>query len=186
MSKHKDVVYWVPWGETIMWGPTETLIEDLPCLSVNSDDVDFLLDELNANSTKIYSRKDIANVRLGTRAPLKKPGQSISYGLKLSRKAYVESHPSLPWHSIFGGKLSGAHDLSDKIYKRVFAEKHKQKFVFKELKMPTTKQYYDNTELPDIAWSVKYLKVTCLEDFLRRRTNIAQSMVSTWWNWVQS
>jgi len=173
-EENKDVICWVPWGNTIMWGPTETNINSVAELPVTKDDVAFLLDKLNSKLNTTITSKDIINVRTGIRPLLKENGEEIKNSLDLSRKAILESDKQFPWHTIFGGKLSGGLEFSKSVYARIFKEQPSPIVYNSGIDQPTTTAFFDAMELPDVAWTVKHTQVRCLEDYLRRRTNIAQ------------
>jgi glycerol-3-phosphate dehydrogenase len=98
----------------------------------------------------------------------------VKYSLNLSRKAILESDKKMPWHTVFGGKLSGALEFSYKVYDEVFKEHPLPIEYNSKEEIPTTKEFYGGIELMDVNWAVKNTQVTCLEDYVRRRTNIAQ------------
>jgi len=174
MEKNGDTLCWVPWGETVMWGPTETSIGSVDELPVTQDDVEFLLGKLNSKLEHKISHQDIINVRTGIRPLVKFNGQEFKNSLELSRKAILESDPKLPWHTIFGGKISGGLEFSNKAYRSIFGKKPNQIQHNSTPAAPVTRDFFNGTALPDVAWTVKNTQVRCLEDYLRRRTNIAQ------------
>ena len=174
MEEHGDTLCWIPWGKTIMWGPTETTINSIKELPVTKNDVQFLLDKLNSKLVNKLSFKDIINVRNGIRPLVKLNNKEVKYSLELSRKAILESDKNIPWHTVFGGKLSGGLEFSNKVYYRIFKQKPYQTQYNSTIDPPITKEFFDGMELPDVKWSVEHTQVRYLEDYLRRRTNIAQ------------
>ncbi len=174
MGENKDTLCWVPWGKTIMWGPTETTINSAAELPVTKEDVEFLLNNLNSKLHIKVSSRDIINVRTGIRPLVKQNNKEVKYSLDLSRKAILESSRQLPWHTIFGGKLSGGLEFSYSVYSKIFNERPYPTEYNSLIDIPTTKQFFDGIEIPEVKWSVKNTQVKCLEDYLRRRTNIAQ------------
>lgn len=174
MEENNDTLCWVPWGKTIMWGPTENSIKSEKELPVTKEDVTFLLDKLNLKLENKLSYADIINVRTGIRPLVKQNDKEVKYSLDLSRKAVLESDKKLPWHTVFGGKLSGGLEFSNEVYSKIFKENpHPIKYNSQNI-TPTTHEFFDGTELPDVKWAVENTQVRCLEDYLRRRTNIAQ------------
>ncbi len=174
MEENNDTLCWVPWGNTIMWGPTETLINSVEELPVTKEDVTFLLDKLNAKLENKVSTAEIINVRTGIRPLVKQNDKEIKYSLELSRKAVIESNKKLPWHTVFGGKLSGGLELSNLVYSKIFKESPYPINYNSKVQIPTIIEFYNGLELPDVKWTVQNTQVRCLEDYLRRRTNIAQ------------
>ena len=174
MQENNDVICWVPWGDTIMWGPTETSIDSIDEMPVTNEDVSFLIDKLNKTSSEKFTTDDIINVRTGIRPLVKEDNKAVTYSLDLSRKAILESDPTIPWYTIFGGKLSGSIEFSLKIFKNIFNSKPNLLQFDSNIIIPMTKDYFDDMELPDVLWSVKNTQVKCLDDYLRRRSNVAQ------------
>lgn len=174
MEENGDTLCWVPWGKTIMWGPTETTISSIEELAATKEDVQFLLDKLNSKLKKKILFEDIINIRTGIRPLVKLNEKEVKYSLDLSRKAILESDLQLPWHTVFGGKLSGGLEFSCKVYHHIFKKRPYPIQYNSTLKAPFTKEFYGGMKLPDVKWTVEYTQVRCLEDYLRRRTNIAQ------------
>jgi glycerol-3-phosphate dehydrogenase len=174
MEENGDTLCWVPWGPTVMWGPTETDLDDLQQIKVDTKDIKFLLDKLNNNSIKKWTEADIKNVRVGVRPLPKLPNQKVVYSLDLSRKAIIEQAPIGKWWSVFGGKLSGGYNDSHKIYKKIFngsapilSQQHLNKPNY------ITHLFY-NKKIKCPQWCKNEEDVFFLEDYLRRRTNLAQ------------
>lgn len=174
MEENGDTLCWVPWGETVMWGPTETSIETIDELPVTKDDVTFLLSKLNSKLEQKVDLQDIINVRTGIRPLVKLNDREVKYSLELSRKAILESDPEFPWFTVFGGKISGGLEFSNIVFRSIFKKNpHKIQYNLKQ-ETPVTTEFFNGAELPDVSWTVKHTQVRCLEDYLRRRTNIAQ------------
>ena len=175
MGTHGDTLCWVPWGEVVMWGPTETSIESLDQAHADTADIDFLLAKLNDYSTKTWTREDIVNVRCGVRPLAKKPGQKVTHPLDLSRRGLVEKAPNQPWWTVFGGKLSGAADLATEIYHALFGEMPARiETRVPSRKIPHIDAFFGGRSLPDPAYCRDFECCRTLEDYLRRRTNLAQ------------
>lgn len=176
MEHEGDTLCWVPWGPVALWGPTETTIPNPNEVGATSADVDFLLERLNRNSTRRWTRKDILNVRVGTRPLAQPPGQKVSYSLDLSRRAILEVDPVLPWATAFGGKLSGALDFALEMNERLHGQRSRpEDFAFCKIRpRPITKEFFGGLALPCPAWCRKHEACHTLEDYLRRRTNVAQ------------
>jgi glycerol-3-phosphate dehydrogenase len=176
MEHEGDTLCWVPWGPVVLWGPTETDIEHPDQAKATKEDVDFLLDRLNRNSARNWTRDDILNVRVGTRPLALPPGAKPAYSLDLSRRAILEKHPTLPWSSAFGGKLSGALDFALDMHAALHGESLSPRdlTVASPRSRPTSRAYFHALEITDPAWSRDHESCRTLEDFLRRRTNVAQ------------
>lgn len=170
-----DVLCWVPWGEVTMWGPTETTIESLDEAHATAADVDWLLAQLNRRSTRQWTRKDIGNVRCGVRPLAVLPDTEIKNPLDLSRKAVIEKCPDQAWWTVFGGKLSGADDVAAEIYQSLFGKSAECRHVRESgPEPPIIRDYFDGREIPDPDFCRRHEFCRTLDDYLRRRSNIAQ------------
>lgn len=182
MGINGDTLCWVPWEKVVMWGPTETSIGNLHEAKAKPEDVDFLLEKLNGYSRRTWSKKDIVNVRVGVRPLAVKRDSPIPKSIGISRKAIIEKSPDAAWWTIFGGKLSGAKDFAESIYQNIFAEKpcpiHKDTFPPANLTWITK---FGELRLPDPAYCREHLHCRTLEDYLRRRTNVAQWIPNAGW-----
>lgn len=181
LGKHNDVITHVPWGPNSLWGPTETAVKTIAeGLSASREDIDFLLEQYALRYRKPISRSDIVSVRCGIR-PLvvDKHYKSDCYPLDLSRRQEVVQDEDKPWISCYGGKLTGCSRMSAKVLK-----------LIKKSVVPTGEMRIDNHNLEahaqqmpfpgltqpimSAAWCAKHELCCTLEDYLRRRTNIAQ------------
>jgi glycerol-3-phosphate dehydrogenase len=176
MEHEGDALCWVPWGPVAMWGPTETDITHPDEGRATTEDVDFLLERLNRNSARRWTRDDILNVRVGTRPLALPPGRKVSYSLDLSRRAILEEHPEIPWSTAFGGKLSGALDFAILMHERIHGDKIRPNGfpVAPPRARPTTRENFGGMSLVDPAWCRDHEACRTLEDYLRRRTNAGQ------------
>jgi len=175
MDGHDDTLCWVPWGDVVMWGPTESKINSLDEAVATADDVDFLLNNLNRFSRKVWKLDDIVNVRCGVRPLVSKPHTDVKYPLDLSRRSVVEKSPEIEWWTVFGGKLSGAADLANKIHHTIFQEYPTASNIPPPASAPPmTNEFFDGRALPKPIYCRESEHCRTLEDYLRRRTNLAQ------------
>jgi glycerol-3-phosphate dehydrogenase len=181
LGEHDDVITHVPWGPVSLWGPTETAVRDIAeGAQPAREDIDFLLKQYERRYRKPIDRNDIVSLRCGIR-PLVVESQykGDRYPLDLSRRQEVVQDAHRPWISCYGGKLTGctrmAHRVSKLIEKSVAASADidvtnepppvaVQQMVFPGLSQPVT----------SAAWCAEHELCCTLEDYLRRRTNIAQ------------
>jgi glycerol-3-phosphate dehydrogenase len=170
-----DVLCWVPWGEVTLWGPTETSIDDLSDAHATAEDVDWLLDQLNRRSTRTWTRADIVNVRCGVRPLAKLPETPVNHPLDLSRRAIIEASPSQSWWTVFGGKLSGAGEVARDTYHALFGEQPSRRDPAKPPPpQPQIREFFEGRNIPDPTYCREREACRTLEDYLRRRSNIAQ------------
>jgi len=181
LGEHDDVITFVPWGPISLWGPTETSMHDLSeGLAASRTDVDYLLEHYARRFRTPIRRQDIVSVRCGVR-PLvvNRHYQSDRYPLELSRRQEVFQSPAEPWISCYGGKLTGCGRMAHRalvLIKRSVAasadictaddvwEASLELTEFPGLAQP----------VPSAAWCAEHESCCNLEDYLRRRTNIAQ------------
>lgn len=184
LGEHDDVISFVPWGPVSLWGPTETAIQEIGEGRVAArQDVDFLLDHYARRFRRPLGREDIVSVRCGVR-PLvvDKNYRADRYPLDLSRRQEVVVDRERPWITCYGGKMTGctrmAARASARIAKAVAASGEPasgasvpdsgldglEYATFPQLPMP----------VPSAAWCARHELCCTLDDYLRRRTNIAQ------------
>jgi glycerol-3-phosphate dehydrogenase len=176
-----DCMSLIPWGPVSLWGPTESADSELSdALSIKPADISYLLGELNKFLTEPKDRSDIVSVRNGVRAlVVRKDAGANESTLRLSRKFEIHSDPKRPWLSVYGGKLTGCVRLAQlataKIRRIVgagsstprratVASTDFEQTFFPGLPIP----------VPTINWCVNQELCCTLDDYLRRRTNIAQ------------
>jgi len=126
----------------------------------------------------------VVSIRCGVR-PVAVPRNQPSgrHSASLSRHYRVHADPGLPWISVYGGKLSGCTTLARAVHARVAGElgpaplsplRLMQDPLSDAPNAPTER--FPGLDLPVVspAWSVAHEKCRTLDDYLRRRTNIAQ------------
>lgn len=179
---HGDVITSVPWGPVAMWGPTETAI-DYPDhgFVATPEDLRFLLDHRNRCLKDASRMEDIVALRCGVRPlAVKADFRSDVYPLELSRRFRIVADPERPWISTYGGKLTGCTELAAEVARRgrsflppppaaePAAPGHRPAEV------PSTRFPGLQDPVPDPAWCRAQEFCCTLEDYLRRRTDIAQ------------
>jgi glycerol-3-phosphate dehydrogenase len=181
MGQHGDVLTYVPWGPVSMWGPTETTVKNIEQgYTANKDDVSFLLDRANACLETGVNPADIISLRCGIR-PLV-VGASFNkdcYPLNISRRHKIIKDPHKQWISVYGGKITSCVPLAQKVTAMVCDLKvgdcnppqplDKIADVMASTTYPTVPG-----KIPGVEWSMRHEYCLTLEDYLRRRTNIAQ------------
>ncbi|MGH9969593.1 MAG: FAD-dependent oxidoreductase [Pyrinomonadaceae bacterium] len=175
-----DCMSLIPWGPISLWGPTEAGESPLTeAHDIKPEDVTLLLNELNRILLSPQRVEDIVSLRCGVRALVVRTDTPNSEStLELSRKFEIYCDENRPWISVYGGKLTDCVRLARmarrKIKARIgsgsgspripLAKKEPEKSSFPGLLEPTV----------DVNWCVNQEMCFTLEDYLRRRTNIAQ------------
>jgi glycerol-3-phosphate dehydrogenase len=180
LGSHDDVMTYVPWGPVALWGPTETAIEEVgEGLTPQPADVRFLLETANRHLRRKVGPEDIVSLRCGIRAlVVDRDYVATRYPLELSRRSIVHPERDLPWITAYGGKLTGSRELARKIGRMI---RHR---VAPSLS-PSAQQAetpaaapcaFPGLEHPVAAprWCREREFCCTLDDYLRRRTNIAQ------------
>ena len=176
-----DVISHVPWGPIALWGPTETAVTDLAeGFVATREDVDFLLAQYAQRYRVPLSREQVISTRCGVR-PLvvDRDFRKVDYPLDLSRRQEVVLDGDRPWISCYGGKLTGCNRMASRVMKLVAqriaatgisrqADPHAPdrgpQIAFPGLDQPVT----------SVTWCAQQEQCCTLDDYLRRRTNIAQ------------
>jgi glycerol-3-phosphate dehydrogenase len=173
----------VPWGPVAVWGSTDTIHPDMDrAWQVEASDINFLLAQLNRHLARPASPADAVSVRCGVR-PVAVPRNAKvdEYSPSLSRRHRIHTDSRLPWISIYGGKLSGCTALARAVRARVRGRIGGGRVsagtarADAQLGDPPVERF-PGLERPVVspAWSAAHEQCRTLEDYLRRRTNIAQ------------
>lgn len=176
-----DAMSLIPWGPVSLWGPTET-VADTPerGYMVHPDDVRLLLDELNRHLADPAGPEDIVSLRCGIR-PLA-VDRSYSNGhnlLDLSRRHRIHRDKSLPWISVYGGKLTNCVPLAREVVRlleQAVAPQCTAKSVARrDIPDPRWDSFpHLHEPIPAARWCADWEMCWTLEDYLRRRTNVSQ------------
>jgi len=175
MGQHQDVITYIPWGPIALWGPTETTVNSVEeGFVVNERDIDFLIEKAKSLDLKTVTLNNIVSTRCGIR-PLVVESDYLNQGdytLKISRKHQIEHDSLRPWISIFGGKLSGCTTVADEVTKMLLNKLppslSPSNSFSPRLNVSSKINYLDVKE------SMKNEYCYTLDDYLRRRTNMAQ------------
>lgn len=175
-----DCMSLIPWGPISLWGPTEAGESSLTeAHDIKPADVTLLLNELNRLLLRPQRVEDIVSLRSGVRAlVVRTDTPSSGSTLELSRKFEIYCDENRPWVSVYGGKMTDCVRLARMARRQIkarigngsvspripLAQHEPEKSSFPGLLEPTV----------DVSWCVKQEMCFTLEDYLRRRTNIAQ------------
>ncbi len=179
MVGRQDVLTHVPWGPVMMWGPTETPIRDLKeGFAPSRDDVGFLLAQARSSLRGRVGMEDVVSMRSGVR-PLAVPRnfEKEVYPLDLSRKHRVVVHAGQHAVSVFGGKFTSgsaaAGQVASAVGRWVQPRHAATEWVGREVGIPRNEGGCgDGFVTPEHARDSEFCAT--LEDYLRRRTQIAQ------------
>ena len=97
--------------------------------------------------------------------------------LKLSRRYYTSTDRTRRWLTVFGGKLTGSDDLGRRVVKELapFQAPSGEPFDFVRSRVARRESFPGLEEsVPAADWCARRESCWTLEDYLRRRTNIAQ------------
>jgi glycerol-3-phosphate dehydrogenase len=173
-----DVLTLVPWGPVTMWGPTETAVQDLESgLHPNRDDIRFLLTNANASLPQIVGPEDIVSVRCGVR-PLVVPRDYTlrAYPLTLSRRHRVVIDKGRRAIALYGGKFTSSLGVAAHVAKRI-GQWISPRFTPPVERCEPPEMAHHPTLWHDFVtakWAREHEFCMTLEDYLRRRTPIAQ------------
>ncbi len=179
MQGADDVLTAVPWGPTLMWGPTETAVADPRSgFTPDREDIRFLLRQAPAALSRKLGTSDIISLRCGVRplAIRKDARPSESHPLTLSRHHRVSEERQRYLLALYGGKLTGSISLAREVAKRVAAwfpprlPPHPAESAEPELApFPGLEGSFVSAK-----WARDHESCLTLEDYLRRRTPLAQ------------
>jgi glycerol-3-phosphate dehydrogenase len=177
-GRQSDYMSMIPWGPVSLWGPTETWVHNLTeGFHSTSEDVSYLLAELNQNLARPVVPSEIVSLRCGVRPlAVKSSYNKNCYPLDLSRKSQVVCDSDKSWISVYGGKLTGCIPLAKSITKliseRISAKRSQNQAEIPEPELISFPGLEE--KVPSSAWCSENELCWTLEDYLRRRTNISQ------------
>lgn len=181
LNDQDDVITHVPWGPIALWGPTETPVQSIEeGFSTTREDIDFLLEQYALRYREPIGIGDVVSVRCGIRPLVVDKSYTLDcYPLDLSRRQEIVQHHDKPWISCYGGKLTGCMHMAEMALQRI--KRSVAPTGEAGNGVPDGEMHVRQTRFPCIdqpvvspAWSVEHEQCCTLEDYLRRRTNIAQ------------
>ena len=171
----------VPWGPVSLWGSTETPVQSIEDgFRAQETDVAYLLESLNRQLAVPVGQRDVISVRCGIR-PLAVP-QSYAGGnpLALSRRGRVCTDAPRQWISLFGGKITGCINMAGEVGRTLARALPRSDAMETPLaqhtpvEAPMERFAALSEPVPSARWCRDRAQCWKLEDYLRRRTNIAQ------------
>lgn len=182
MGEHNDVINSIPWGPVVLWGPTETAVSDIEeGMAVSPEDINFLLDNYNRCHKIKITKDDIISVRCGIRPlAVETSYTKDEYPLEVSRRHRIAVDSERSWVSVYGSKLTGCEQLAATVARRLapLLPETRQKCPDRIAEQEPVAGTFDflglNNSFHEIRWCMEHEYCCTLEDYLRRRTNIAQ------------
>ncbi len=171
-----------PWGPVALWGPTEDQIADVEeGLRPTVTDVRFLLDRAKGCLRPNPTAADVVSLRCGIR-PLAVPRSQRpgTPSLSISRRAAIAPDRDRPWISLYGGKLTGCEFVAAKTVREIAARvgppTAPASVPAEDPAVRPPVEAFPGLAEPVVAAAHARDREACatLEDYLRRRTNIAQ------------
>lgn len=176
-----DSMVLIPWGPVCLWGSTETSVESpQEGLEPTQQDLRFLLAELNSNLATPIEPRQIVSVRTGVRSiASRRGGVAQSETLGMSRHPRVHLDDDKPWISVFGGKLTDSLLLGQEVSdaaERVLGRPARPMTSIEGASAEIEFDHFPALEdpVPSAQWCAENEMCWTLDDYLRRRTNIAQ------------
>ena len=191
-----------PWGPVSLWGPTETRVKDLEQgFQPEAADVRYLLAQLNSHLATPLAPSDVISVRCGVRPLVVRRSVSDAANIyKIPRRYVVHPDRDRPWISIYGGKLTSCAQVAGAVRSHLTRQatvgrRHNTAstglgdvasavprqhvpvsgaFMRSESEVELSSFPGLSELFPSARWCSKHEMCSSLEDYLRRRTNIAQ------------
>lgn len=183
MGEEGDTLTLTPWGPVALWGPTETAVASIEeGRRITEADIEFLIRHHNQNLREKITRQDIVSLRCGIRPLAVRAGDNNAerYPLDLSRRQHVVRDATVPWISTYGGKLTGCVSLAEKVARALGPAlpspgKEENHHGLQPPEAAPGVRFPGLAEtVPSLSWCVENELCCTLEDYLRRRTNLAQ------------
>lgn len=173
----------IPWGPVALWGSTDTVQPDMErARQVETGDLRFLFAQLNRHLARPVGPSDVVSLRCGVRAvAVPRHAKVNEHSPSLSRRHRIHVDSRVPWISVYGGKLSGcttlAHSVRMRVTGRLGAGTVPSRPARLDDHLPDPPvETFPGLERPVVSavWSAAHEQCRTLDDYLRRRTNIAQ------------
>ena len=178
-----NAMTWVPWGPVAMWASTDTVHADMTTATqIAPDDIRSLLHQLNAHVVTPFTPADIVSLRCGVR-PIAVPRHTVidEHSHSLSRHHRIHANTDRGWISVYGGKLSGCTTLAREVRSHITDAIGRRTGPWLGAATPPNvaappTEPFPGLDQPHVspAWSAAHERCRTLDDYLRRRTNIAQ------------
>ena len=182
-SEIGDALTLAPWGPVAVWASTDTVEHDLTrAQRPTAGDVRALLGEYDRHFRGGPTAAEVVSLRVGVRAlavPRDTGGRVDTAGLTRHHRLHLDD--TRGWMSVYGGKLSGCAGLADDVTARIVRRLPRQASTPADSPAAAPPPAPDQVRFPGLgmtvvspAWAVAHEHCCTLDDYLRRRTNIAQ------------
>ena len=167
----------VPWGPVSIWGSTEETVTSPTRCRADGDDVARLLARLNRHTRLDVQPDDVVSIRCGVRGlVVGRDVPDVPDPCQLSKRWQVHVDRDRPWVSVYGGKITSSPSVAHRVAAvlnrqlgrpaRPVARPHRV--------APTTTFPGMPDPVPTAVWCRTEDGCRTLDDYLRRRTDIAQ------------
>lgn len=177
-GENNDVLTLVPWGPVAMLGPTETPVADPDSgFSPEPDDVRWLLQAADRNLNGAHRAGDIVSMRCGVRPLALRRGRSDPRHPSARTRAHgIHFDASRRALAVYGGKLTSAGLLAAQVHSRLSTLLGPDRPLEpKPGPVPSSTSFPGlPAPVPSAEWCRDHEFCHTLDDYLRRRTNIAQ------------
>ncbi len=171
----------VPWGPVSLWGSTENVVNSIEeGFAATREDINYLLETLNNVLTDQVCHADIISLRCGIR-PLAVPKEDRSNCSSLERSKRFEIVRLKDSQAVvcYGGKITSSFYAARKICNYIQSALGPMPPVLPASGVEIMQRRSEMfgkvpIEHPATSWAKEHELCQSIEDFLRRRTNIAQ------------
>lgn len=169
-----------PWGPVAMWGPTEEIAHSIADgYTPNQGDLRFLLSQAGNNLRPQPQASDVISMRCGIRPlAIKRSYRRAHLPLSISRRHLVARDRNKPALMIYGGKITSAPKLARDVLAKLAVydlPRRSAPVASPSITPPPPRSFGDlASPQPDPVWCRDQEACVTLEDYLRRRSNIAQ------------
>ncbi len=169
----------VPWGPVSLWGSTETAVgSPADGHHVDRADVGHLLDRLDRYTRLGVGPADVVSLRCGVRAMAVPRGTTAGADpLRTSKGWRVHADAARPWVTLYGGKITSSHAVARRATALIERDLGRPRTAAGRVDpppAPTTAFPGLAHPVPTAAWCRDWQQRRTLDDYLRRRTNVAQ------------
>lgn len=182
MGERGDVLTLTPWDDVALWGSTETIVDDPDGgFAPTPEDVAALARPAAQHLARPLAFEDVVALRTGVRPLALRRGAPVPEDpLDLSRKHVVEVNAEARVVTLFGGKFTSAAALGREAADRIasLARGTGTPGDGRRTPRPPAQSSFPGHAAPviDPADAREFERCRTLEDYLRRRTSIAQGI----------
>lgn len=177
-GKNGDTFTVSPWGPVALCGPTETSVNSITeGFRPAPEDIRSLLWLSNKNMEDRHAAEDIVSLRCGIRPlAVRREFSKVPHPLELSRRHLIHHDQSRNVVAVYGGKLTSCGLMADEVDRLIFPCLKKAGAPIPRLPDSPPMDHFPGLDepVPSASWCRDHECCLTLEDYLRRRTNIAQ------------